>query len=91
MASWFPDSSTAIAYSRHIVHPPAGGYGTTEADMDDQGRNRLLDAGREAMRAFLAKQSVLDGSAPGCVAGGSERALANQAPAKIVEQAGGGD
>lgn len=85
------DNTAIAAYSRHIVHLPAGGYGTTEFDMDDERRDCLVDAGREAMRAFLAKQSILDDSRPGFAAGGSERALANQAPAKIVEQAGGGD
>lgn len=85
------DNTAIAAYARHIVHLPAGGYGTTEFDMDDERREALVNGGRDAMRAFLAKQSVLDDSAPGFVAGGSERALANQAPAKIVEQAGGGD
>lgn len=76
------DNTAIAAYARHIVHLPAGGYGTTEFDMDGERRDCLVDVGREAM---------LDDSPPGFAAGGSERALANRAPAKIVEQAGGGD
>ena len=41
------------------------------------------------VKSRLFGVSVLDESAPGFRAGGSERVLANQAPAKIVEQAGG--
>jgi len=80
------DNTAKAAYARHIVHLPAGGYGTTEFDMDDERRNALVNAGREAMRAFLAKRPELTG-ASGFSVGGKERDLANQAPVGILQRA----
>ncbi len=80
------DKTAIAAYARHIVHLPAGGYGTTEFDMDDERREPLVAAGREAMRAFLAKQDMLEDRASGFSAGGTERDLANQARAKVLQR-----
>jgi NTE family protein len=80
------DNTAIAAFSRHIVHLPAGGYGTTEFDMQGPRREALVDAGREAMRAFLAKQTVLEGAPSGFAAGGAERELANQAPTKELRR-----
>lgn len=77
--------NTAIAtFGRHVVHLPAGGYGTTEFDMDDERREALVNAGREAMRAFLARQPELAGPSAGFSVGERERELANQAPSRLV-------
>ncbi len=40
-------------FSHLVVRLPAGGYGTTEFDMSDARREALVDAGRQAMRAYL--------------------------------------
>jgi NTE family protein len=56
------DNMAIAAFARHVVHLPAGGYGTTQFDMTDDERNALVDAGRQAMRAFLAGQTVLEGT-----------------------------
>jgi NTE family protein len=82
------DNTAMAAFARHVVHLPAGGYGTTELDMGDERREALVNAGREAMRAFLAKQSVLAEPSSGFSAGGKERALANQAPTGMLRQEG---
>ena len=50
----------AIAvFARHVVRLPAGGYSTTQFDMTDEERDALVEAGRQAMRTFLASQTVL--------------------------------
>ena len=82
------DNTKMAAFARHIVHLPAGGYGTTEFDMDDERREALVNAGREAMRAFLAKQPVLAEPSSGFAVGGKERALANQAPMGLLRREG---
>jgi len=82
------DYAAVAAYGRHVVHLPAGGYGTTEFDMEDDRREALVSAGREAMRAFLAKQPVLAEPSAGLSVGGKERELANQAPTGLLRRAG---
>lgn len=47
------DKMVLDAFSDLVVHLPAGGYGTTEFDMSDERRKALVDAGREAMRAYF--------------------------------------
>jgi predicted acylesterase/phospholipase RssA len=56
------DNMAIAAFARHVVRLPAGGYGTTQFDMTDDERSALVDAGRGAMRAFLAGQTVLEGT-----------------------------
>jgi predicted acylesterase/phospholipase RssA len=80
------DNTAIAAFARHIVHLPAAGYGTTEFDMDDERRESLVQAGREAMGAFLAKQPVLAEPSSGFSVGGKERALANQAPTGLLRR-----
>jgi NTE family protein len=82
------DNTAMAAFARHVVHLPAGGYGTTEFDMDDERREALVNAGREAMRTFLAKHSVLAEPSSGFSVGGKERDLANKAPARILRREG---
>lgn len=77
------DNMAKAIYARHIVHLPAGGYGTTEFDMVDERRDALVNAGRRAMRDFLAERPDLTASC-GPSADGRERELANQAPVAIL-------
>ena len=48
------DKMVIDAYEKLVVRLPAKGYRTTEFDMTDEQRNLLVDAGREAMRAYFA-------------------------------------
>jgi hypothetical protein len=42
---------------RHlVVKLPAGGYGTTEFDLNDAERNALVESGRRAMTDYFNKQ-----------------------------------
>ena len=41
------------AFENLIVRCPAKGYGTTEFDMSDKRREALVEAGREAVRAYF--------------------------------------
>jgi len=82
------DNTAVAAYDRHVVHLPAGGYGTTEFDMDDERREALVNAGRDAMRAFLAKQPLHAEPSAGFSVGGKERDLANKAPAGMLRREG---
>jgi predicted acylesterase/phospholipase RssA len=56
------DNLAKALYQANVVRLPAGGYGTTEFDMTDEEREVLVHAGREAMRAFLDKASMKDGT-----------------------------
>ena len=47
------DKMVIDEFSHLVVRLPAGGYGTTEFDMSDARREALVDAGRQAMRAYL--------------------------------------
>jgi len=83
------DNMAIGAFARHVVRLPAGGYGTVQFDMDDAERQALLDAGQTAMRAFLGRQSVLEGLAPAIApaeftVGTDERALANDAALTLL-------
>ena len=55
------DNMAIAVFSKHVVHLPARGIGTTQFDMTNEERNALVDAGRVAMRDFLAQQTVLEG------------------------------
>jgi hypothetical protein len=52
------DKMVMDEFSHLVVRLPAGGYGTTEFDMSDGRRNALVDAGREAMRAYFDQPPV---------------------------------
>ena len=47
------DKMVIDAYEKLVVRLPAKGYGTTQFDMTDEQRSLLVDAGREAMRAYF--------------------------------------
>ncbi len=49
------DKMVVDALEKHVVRLPAKGYGTTEFDMTDDRRDKLVEAGREAMRQHLAR------------------------------------
>jgi predicted acylesterase/phospholipase RssA len=82
------DNTAIAAFARHVVHLPAGGYGTTEFDMEDERRDALVNAGREAMRAFLARQTPVGEPSAGFSVGDKERNLANQAPTGLPRREG---
>jgi predicted acylesterase/phospholipase RssA len=50
------DKMVIEEYAHLVVRLPAGGYGTTEFDMSDERRDRLVAAGRRAMKAYLEAQ-----------------------------------
>jgi NTE family protein len=80
------DNMAIAAFARHVVRLPAGGYGTTQFDMTDAEREALVNAGREAMRAFLAQQSVLEIAGPEFAPGDAETMLANEAAATLLQR-----
>jgi NTE family protein len=47
------DKMVMEAFTERVVRLPAGGYGTTEFDMDEDRRSALVNAGREAMHIYL--------------------------------------
>jgi predicted acylesterase/phospholipase RssA len=47
------DKMVMDEYSQLVVHLPAAGYGTVEFGMNDERRNALVNAGREAMANYL--------------------------------------
>lgn len=47
------DKMVIDAFSHLVVRLPAQGYGTTEFDMSDERRDALVEAGRNAMRAYF--------------------------------------
>jgi NTE family protein len=53
------DKMVIDAFSELVVHLPAAGYGTTEFDMDENKREALVEAGRNAMRAYLAAHAAV--------------------------------
>lgn len=82
------DNMAIAAFARHVVRLPAGGYSTTQFDMTDEERQVLVNAGRQAMRAFLQQQTVLavPMSIPGGAPGADITALANQAALGILQR-----
>jgi len=59
------DNMAKAVFAANVVRLPAGGYGTTQFDMTDAEREALLNAGRGAMRDFLATQTVLEAAGEG--------------------------
>jgi NTE family protein len=53
------DKMVIDAFSDLVVHLPAAGYGTTEFDMTEAKREALVQAGRQAMRAYLAGHTAI--------------------------------
>ncbi len=49
------DNFAIQLFAPHVVRLPAGGYGTTQFNLTDAERQPLVDAGREPMRAYLAR------------------------------------
>jgi predicted acylesterase/phospholipase RssA len=84
------DNTAIAAFPNHVVRLPARGYGTMQFDMTDGEREALVEAGRVAMRTFLASQTVLEGmlesGVPAFAPGAAESALANQAAALLLER-----
>jgi NTE family protein len=82
------DNMAIAAFARHVVRLPAGGYSTTQFDMTDAEREALVNAGREAMRAFLGQQVVLEGvgGAPEFPVGFEEMSLANEAALTLLQR-----
>jgi len=52
------DAEIMRKYPRFVCHLPVGGYGTTEFRMSQERMNRLIDAGRSAMTAYLAQAGL---------------------------------
>ena len=52
------DAEIMRKYPKFVCHLPVGGYGTTEFRMSQERMNRLIDAGRNAMTAYLAQAGL---------------------------------
>jgi predicted acylesterase/phospholipase RssA len=52
------DAEIMRKYPKLICHLPVGGYGTTEFRMSQDRMNRLIDAGRNAMTAYLSQMGL---------------------------------
>jgi predicted acylesterase/phospholipase RssA len=85
------DNMDIAVFAKHVVRLPAGGYSTTQFDMTDAEREALVNAGRAAMAAFLAQQTLLKGArgfaAPGDFsASEAARSVANEAAFTILQR-----
>lgn len=82
------DNLAKAVFAPNVVRLPAGGYGTTQFDMTDAEREALVAAGRQAMRDFVASQTVLHRGliAPNFDVSDAARAIANDAALGILEQ-----
>jgi len=84
------DNMAIAVFAKHVVRLPAGGYSTTQFDMTDAERDALVDAGREAIRNFLARQPAPRGdrgdAAADFSASKAVQSLANQAAATILQR-----
>lgn len=69
------DKMVIEAFEHLVVRLPAAGYGTTEFDMSEDRRNALVEAGRVAMRDYLARPPVAAAAVPR----GEEDVVAQQA------------
>jgi predicted acylesterase/phospholipase RssA len=47
------DKSVIETFESHVARMPAKGYGTTEFDMTDERRDKLVEAGRKAMHNYF--------------------------------------
>ena len=80
------DNLAVAAFAQHVVHLPAGGYGTTQFDMTDEERDALVAAGRQAMDDYLKGRTVLEAAGPVFGVGSRERSLANEAAQGILQR-----
>jgi len=81
------DNMATAAFKKYVVRLPAGGYSATQYDMTNKEREALVEAGRQATRAFLADQSVLGVSgAMGFADVTGATALANEAAAALLQR-----
>jgi NTE family protein len=53
------DAAAIEVFKDHVAELPAGGYGVVEFDMSDAKRQALVDAGRAAMKKYLAARPDL--------------------------------
>lgn len=53
------DAAAIEVFKDHVAELPAGGYGVVEFDMSDAKRQALVDAGRAAMKQYLAARPGL--------------------------------
>lgn len=54
------DKMVVDVFEKFVVHLPAKGYGTTEFDMNDERRKLLVQAGQNAMTAYLEDATTRD-------------------------------
>lgn len=80
------DNLAKAVFAANVVRLPAGGYGTTQFDMTDAEREALVAAGRQAMRDFIASQTVLHRglTAPNFDVSDAARSIANDAALDIL-------
>jgi len=52
------DKSVIDAFEHLVVRLPAKGYGTTEFDMTDERRDKLVEVGRKTMEEYFTRQAV---------------------------------
>lgn len=86
------DKMVLDALERLVVRLPAHSYGTTEFDMTDDRREALVNAGRQAMQAYLASTAAIStlsfdhGAPSGAVPLGRDTArLANKIATRLLE------
>ncbi len=79
------DKMVIDAFEQFVCRLPAQTYQTTEFDMTDERRDRLIAAGQEAMAAFFAAQELEGMKAPDVYA--MEKALqkADREAVKILQ------
>jgi NTE family protein len=59
------DKMVIDTFNHLVVRLPAQGYGTTEFDMSDERRTALIEAGRNAMRAYFDQAEPFAMAVPG--------------------------
>lgn len=59
------DKLVIDAYKEMVIRLPARGYGTTEFDMEDDKRERLISAGQNRMKDYLNSHTGMTLSGPG--------------------------
>lgn len=80
------DKMVIDSYSDLVVRMPAKGYGTTEFDMSDERRNKLVDAGRNTLKAYFEAHPVAapDTLSFGLETGGVSDPIIDRIAAKIL-------
>lgn len=80
------DAAAIELFNDHVARLPAGGYGVVEFDMSDAKRQALVDAGRAAMKAYLAAHPDLGAATRGIEQTRSKTELANDIAHDILAQ-----